>query len=526
VFILHLRAQEHPVVRNAILICLCDLAMKYTSLVDRFIPLMANMLRDKNVLLRKQAAMIISSLLSEEFIKFKGQMMIRILYAIADPVVEIKDLIESVFVRILIPRTPNIFSNFFVDHICCMNNWHALPKFDNEPVGEVFSLQRQPRKRGMIYRFMLSTMSNEQKFGLVQHIVKDIVGAFVEMNDRKQPIPTDSTEPAYSALCDALALLGARELKVCFVKDTTDPDDDDPEGMAELAAAAASGGAAPADDAPKGPSVGDKARVKILGAVMKRNLTEMLIPMLLELRVIVVQGCSPLLKNVDQCLKEVLVDYRTDMDSVIRRDDSLLIREIEFDMKEQAHVVMKERPALMNTLETLSPLAKEMEKQEITGDNRTQDSGNSSGPVGTPTPALKKASFGAEQKNKEKEKDSPVIRDAVAVVPQKDEKGTGQDKDGGHKTPMEVDGTKSPLSNEEDITLADAETNDDGDVEEMILDAMPDNIRLQDSVEPRERKRGNVALESPPPRKRLIFDATKDGDTDADDTSTVQPAGA
>lgn len=58
--------------RAQILILLGDLAVSYTSLVDRFVPIMTDTLNDPIAILRKNAVMTLSSLLAQDFIKFKG----------------------------------------------------------------------------------------------------------------------------------------------------------------------------------------------------------------------------------------------------------------------------------------------------------------------------------------------------------------------------------------------------------------------------------------------------------------------
>ena len=72
-------------VRNNVLLVLSDLCVQYTSLVDRFVGMMTGCLTGKHELLRKHAVMVLSHLLSEDFIKFKGSIQHRFLYVLADP---------------------------------------------------------------------------------------------------------------------------------------------------------------------------------------------------------------------------------------------------------------------------------------------------------------------------------------------------------------------------------------------------------------------------------------------------------
>eukprot|EP00397_Hematodinium_sp_SG-2012_P000402 GEMP01000402.1.p1 GENE.GEMP01000402.1~~GEMP01000402.1.p1 ORF type:complete len:1384 (+),score=336.58 GEMP01000402.1:128-4279(+) len=335
--VLHLMPGHPHIIRNNVLIVLCDLAMKYTSLVDRFVPMMADVLRDKQVLLRKQAAMIISSLLAEEYIKFKGTCMLRFLYAISDTCVEIRHFIESVFSRILVPRNPQIFANNFVDFICSLNNWTALPNYQGAVGNESFSLQKFPNRRAMIYRFMLSKMTNEQKFTVVGSIVKDILAAFIETDEFSVPFPIGAEDAGTHVMTDCLALLGCKEMKVCFSKDAKVNEDE----VAKNDNAA--------EDA--------KLRTQLLSQVMKRNMCDNVVPTLVELRSTMEKRSSPYLKQMDVCLREVVIDYRSDL-SAIMGGDSQVIKEMEFDMAEQSKNKKQHRgrPSLLRMIVPLDDM--------------------------------------------------------------------------------------------------------------------------------------------------------------------------
>merc|ERR1719326_2610146 len=91
-FVLHLSPRQPFPVRSNVLLVLRDLCEGYTSLVDRFISNMADLLRDENVFLRKQAVVVLASLLSEKYVTFRGSIMYRFLYALSDPVDSIRTL--------------------------------------------------------------------------------------------------------------------------------------------------------------------------------------------------------------------------------------------------------------------------------------------------------------------------------------------------------------------------------------------------------------------------------------------------
>lgn len=49
---------------------MCDLAKKYTSLVDRYVVKIAICLRDESEVVRKQTLMILTCLIQEDYIKW------------------------------------------------------------------------------------------------------------------------------------------------------------------------------------------------------------------------------------------------------------------------------------------------------------------------------------------------------------------------------------------------------------------------------------------------------------------------
>lgn len=64
---------------------------RYTSLVDRYVPLLSLCLADPNEVVRKHTIMLLTKLLGEDYIKWKGLLLYRFLCTLADPVEEVAD---------------------------------------------------------------------------------------------------------------------------------------------------------------------------------------------------------------------------------------------------------------------------------------------------------------------------------------------------------------------------------------------------------------------------------------------------
>jgi len=307
--VMHLTPKESFVVRNNVLIVLGDICNHYTGLVDRFIPHMTDVLRDSNELLRKQASMIIASLLSEDFIKLRGSIMLRFLYVLSDPSPSVRNFVECVFARILHQRNPAIFSQNFLDVLCGLSGFLGLQNFQGAAGNEEFSLQKSPSRRAMIYRFMLSMMTNEQKFNICAQIVTTLLAAFVDAEE-KIDLPTTIDEPGGQALSDGLSLLCCKEMRICFTTQKAGQDEEAPEGDKASA------------DAARG----------VLSSILKRNMCENIVPVIVQLKNLMESKRSPFLKHVRHCLREILRDFKDDLE-VMLAGDVQLAREIAHDFQ-------------------------------------------------------------------------------------------------------------------------------------------------------------------------------------------------
>merc|ERR1740117_1642098 len=103
-----------------------------------------------------------ASLLSENYINFRGSIMFRFIYVLSDPEPSIRELAESIVARVLHPRNTALFANSFLDAVCVLNNWTGHPTYQSAAGNKEFALL-DPFRRSVIYSFLLSLMTNEQK---------------------------------------------------------------------------------------------------------------------------------------------------------------------------------------------------------------------------------------------------------------------------------------------------------------------------------------------------------------------------
>lgn len=152
ILVAHLNPKEPEVIQANILVLLKDLCVQYTGLVDRFIPVMTHCLCHSDARLRRLAVMVLSSLLAEDYIKFKGSIVFRFLFALCDRDLEIRTLVEAVFTRLVITRQPQLMKTIFPETICVLNGFTRHPSFKGALGNKDFSLQSHASRREMVYR--------------------------------------------------------------------------------------------------------------------------------------------------------------------------------------------------------------------------------------------------------------------------------------------------------------------------------------------------------------------------------------
>jgi len=288
-FVAHLSREEHPIVRNNVLIVIGDLCVVYTGLVDQYLPWVTTCLADQNDLIRYQAAVVVSSLLAEDYIKFKGQIVFRLLFLLSDPNVQIRHFVESVFSRILFLRHSGSLKTLFAETVCALNGYLRHPSYQGALGNRDFVLLQNRSRRNEIYKFMLANVvTTEQKFNAIVQLANSLLAAFVDedlTNGHVQIPEKEENDSAAQVLIDTLYLLSCRELK--------------------LSSAGGGIGAVSTDTAePAGPGDEDKeTREKKLfdAALQKKTVVENLVPLLIQLNTHCEQKRSPISRYVRDC---------------------------------------------------------------------------------------------------------------------------------------------------------------------------------------------------------------------------------
>lgn len=336
----------NPAVQSNALLVLGDLSVRYTNMTDRYLPVLASCLQAgtedpevsmisstsrKFAVVRKHAVLLLSSLLLQDYIKWRGLLFHRFLVTCSDDDEGVAHLAENVLSGPLWVRNPKLFYNYFVESLFVFNKCSAHPIYiaaachgdggSGIAVGfegiHLSGKVGEARRRRM-YDFLLSKLSDEEKIGVTARLAKEVLGGAVANSGDLGKVCEISSkemhprlESAWNVMNDAFYVLTNKAIKVGKVVE---------------------------DDALEDPNVPSASRQvtvaksRLLSKISRKQLIEIVLPVLCNLKVKLQSNCSPLLKHLMRYLCEIFQMYKTEAKEFLTNDPTLL-HEIEYDAR-------------------------------------------------------------------------------------------------------------------------------------------------------------------------------------------------
>uniref|UniRef100_A0A803VMJ9 Condensin-2 complex subunit D3 n=1 Tax=Ficedula albicollis TaxID=59894 RepID=A0A803VMJ9_FICAL len=309
--------EESPAVplRNNAVIVLRDLCVRYTSLGEPYVPNMSLCLRDPHPFIRRQTLVMLTNLLQEEYVKWKGCLFFRFVSVLVDPDPDIARFAEYCVVHVLLKRNPAMFSQHFIECIFHFNSYEKHQKYNRFPQSlrakQLFSLKGKDNKekRMRIYTFLLDHFTNQQRFNITTRISHNILACFV---DEVLPLDLEGSE----LLSDAFAILSCKEIKLSGMRSRTEEDIQ--------------------------PDENELSMKNLISQVQKKYFIEHIIPIITSLKSMMEQKRLPALKDLMNCLREMMQDYRNEIKDVFAADKQLAA-ELEYDMRKYEEQLAREK---------------------------------------------------------------------------------------------------------------------------------------------------------------------------------------
>ncbi|RLN06851.1 hypothetical protein BBJ28_00009395, partial [Nothophytophthora sp. Chile5] len=358
-FIRELRTCQEQDIRSNILLILGDLCIRYTSLVDAYIPTIALSLLDQSPLLRRSALLLFSQLILQDYIKWRESLLRFFLRAAVDEDAELANLARHVLCGPLLQKSPHIFTNKFIEMVFVLNGFEGdklkfSEPFEREGARELALLgNARYAQRAQLYNFLLENMSDEQKLQismkLCNEVLEEVIDGKLPLCDNPSQITDHCTE---AVLKDTFAILCSPEIKL-----TTSKEEEDEADGEDVAGAGTGGGNMASQLA--------AAKGKLLSKMSKKNFLENVVPVLIGLKHTLEAKHSPLTRYLLHYIRELFKLYRQEVKDIFMNTDPQMAMEVEYDLRQydlrqqqqkQARR-MSYAPANVTPTKALSPLS-------------------------------------------------------------------------------------------------------------------------------------------------------------------------
>jgi condensin-2 complex subunit D3 len=347
------REYSSPAVKSNALTILGDFCIRYTNLVDKFLPLMASCLQpfdntsclsDSESMLRRHAIIILSNLILQDYIKWKGVLFYRFLAATVDDDPQVANQAKMMLCGPLLSKQPTLFFNNFIDAVFVLNGCTAHPLYKNRNSRESLSINtdgldnfRIPNvaKREEIYSLLIDYLSDEEKIGVTARLSKEILSAATEMQGEMRHAANEGVENhakedggAFSVLSDCFQILISPKMQMLRSSNnslsTEDDEVDNSTNVSTITNIQVTDG--------HSASQLSFAKGKLLSKISRKHLIEIVLPIVCNLKIILEKSRSPLLKNLMQYLVCIFRQFKKEVNETLASNPTLL-QEIHYDTK-------------------------------------------------------------------------------------------------------------------------------------------------------------------------------------------------
>ncbi|XP_061914930.1 condensin-2 complex subunit D3 isoform X2 [Entelurus aequoreus] len=304
--------------RNNVVVIMCDLCVRYTNKVDHYIPNISACLRDNDPIIREQTLIMLTNLLQEQFVKWKGSLFFRFMVMLVDPVPANASLCEYCLLHILLKKNTEMFSQHFIECIFHFNSYSGHTSYNKFPQTKSdkvrFSLKgpQHREKRFRIYRFLLEHFTDAQRFNITNKINQNVLALFADEELRLDAEGAD-------ILSETFNILTLKEMKLQVMSA--------PHGGVAVEEAEEENAAAMAK------VVIQAAQNKVVSQVRKKAFIENTVPLIISLKHLLERQRSSVLKDLMVYLQVTMQDYRNEVKEFFAGDEQLAA-EVEFALKE------------------------------------------------------------------------------------------------------------------------------------------------------------------------------------------------
>ncbi|KAL4565790.1 hypothetical protein LXL04_029896 [Taraxacum kok-saghyz] len=310
-FVQEMEKSNNAALRNNIVVMMADFCVRYTALVDCYIPNITKCLRDPCELVRRQTFTLLSRLLQRDYVKWRGVLFLRFLLSLVDESEKIRQLADFLFGNILKVKAPLLAYNSFVEAVFVLNDCNAHTGQANSgsssKENRLFSIrgndESSRNQRMHIYVSLLKQMAPEHLLATFAKVCAEILAS---ASDGMLKIEDATSQ---SVLQDAFQILSCKEIKIPTNKGPAVESTEMEEETGENA-----------------------VRGRVITQVVKKGLIQNTIPIFIELKRLLESKNSPLSGSLMECLRTLLKDYKNEIDEMLVADKQLQ-KELIYDIQ-------------------------------------------------------------------------------------------------------------------------------------------------------------------------------------------------
>lgn len=339
-FARELELSPSSIVRNNVMVVMCDLVVRYSNLVDNYLSKLTVCLRDESEMVRRQTLVMLTTLLQQEFIKLRqGNLFFPLLLTLVDDSEVLRQFAQVSFENVLSKHggASHVFFSNLIETIFFLNDYRSHPLYNQYPYTarerQIFNLAgggKNRARRFTIYKLFFDHMEDQHKYQVAFKLCEEVLqNCFLDGS-----IPF--TEEAQNLLYDVLCILTSDEIRLkSFSSRISKANGSSAAGAstnsssnnAKLSQAELEAMAADDDIANEKNIESTKKLVEATGMlaaqVVKRTTIERMVPIFIEVRAYLAKQHSPLLKLVMDYLANLVKEMPEEMAEVLENNPQL-----------------------------------------------------------------------------------------------------------------------------------------------------------------------------------------------------------
>eukprot|EP00968_Pinguiococcus_pyrenoidosus_P010937 scaffold874_cov233-Pinguiococcus_pyrenoidosus.AAC.12 len=334
---------------NALLI-VADLCVRFTSLADPQLPVVARCLQDQAALVRTHAVVCITQLLLQDYLKLRGFLLHRLVCCVVDDDAKVRSLAKAALLGPLKRKLPDVlcvaaFEAPFVLNEAAGHDAYRAAAARGYSGGECNALnsgetslettgaavdmvgidltgRRGAFQRGQIYRFCVDGLSAEQKLQLTGQLSSEVLGGVVDNNlnvsDHRQEVAAEKPEDwVFRDTCYVLSMVSLSRSLPGRLRDSPAT------GALDLQVAVEESIEAEGGVATQTQVALALAKGRVLGKLGKRQLLQMVLPVCKSAKRCLEVLRSPLQKEMMTYLGHIFRVHKSEVRRILDSDRTL-----------------------------------------------------------------------------------------------------------------------------------------------------------------------------------------------------------